>query len=284
MLFIIGLIVVIGCVFGGYASHGGNLKILWQPVELVIIGGAAIGAFIISAPGSLIKDVLKGLKKLFKGKPYKKKDYVELLTFLFTLFKLIKGKGMLAVESHIENPHESDVFKKAPSLLHDHHVVDFICDYLRLVTMGMDNHFQLEDLMEKEIEIHHHEAAAVAGSISSIADGMPALGIVAAVLGIITTMQSISEPPEVLGGLIAIALVGTFLGVFLAYGIISPIGTFMGRFADAETQYYQCIKAAILAHMQGNAPTVSIEFARKVIPSHERPGFKELEDALNAAA
>jgi chemotaxis protein MotA len=281
MLFLVGVFVVFGSVIGGYLMHNGNMAVLWQPNEIVIIGGAAFGAFLIANPMDIVKDCGKSLKKLLKPKPFGKQQYLELLLFIFSVCKLMKTKGMLEIESHIEKPSESDLFKVAPSLLSNHHAVQFFCDYVRLLTMGVTNPYHLEDLMEKELEIQHHEHSLVPGAISAMGDGMPALGIVAAVLGVITTMKSISEPPEVLGGLIEAALVGTFLGVLLSYGIISPIASYLGKFFDAEIKYYHCIKAAILAHVQGNAPTITVEFVRKMVPEHDRPSFKEVEEALN---
>jgi chemotaxis protein MotA len=282
MFFIIGFIVVFGGVAGGYAMHHGNFAVLWQPNEIVIIFGASIGAFIISNPPNVLKQTMGALKYLFKGSPYVKEDYMQLLLFFFGACKLMKTKGMLQIEPALDAPHESELFTKFPKFLHNHHGVEFFCDYLRLVTMGMDNHYQLEDLMEKEIEIHHHEAAMPSASVNAMADGMPALGIVAAVLGVIQTMGSITEPPEILGGLIGAALVGTFLGVLMSYGLIAPIAASLGKFADSETQYFQVMKTAIIAHVQGNAPVVTVEFARKMIPSNLRPSFSELDAAINA--
>lgn len=282
MFFIIGTIVVLGCVMTGYGAHGGNMKILWQPFEVLIIAGAAIGAFIISNPPTVVKDVLHSLKKLMKGIPYKQDDYVELLSFLFAVFKLMKTKGLLEIESHIENPEESELFGKYPSVQANHHAIEFFCDIVRMMTMGMDDHFQMEEVMGQEIEAHHHDAEAASGAVSNMADGLPALGIVAAVLGVINTMGSITEPPEVLGALIGAALVGTFLGVLLAYGFVGPVGTSLGKIAAAESHYFEVMKVALLAHMQGNAPAISVEFARKAVPGHFRPSFKELEDAIAA--
>ncbi len=281
MTFIIGVITVIGCVFGGYTWHGGSLKILWQPTEVVIIGGAAFGAFIIANPLDYIKDAGSAFKKLFKAKPHTKKDYIELLLFLTEVFKLIKTKGMLEFEGHIENPHESSIFTKYPTILHNHFIMHFFCDNLRLLTMGVDDPQQMDDLMTQDIESHHHDLETAGGAIGAIAEGMPALGIVAAVLGVINTMKSITEPPEVLGGLIAAALVGTFLGVWMAYGFIGPMASYIGKFAHAETKYIECVKVAILSHMKGNAPTITVEFARNAIPHHDRPDFHMLEEAIN---
>lgn len=283
MFFIIGVVVVFGSVAAGYAMHHGNFAVLWVPNEFVIILGAAIGALIISNPKHVIIGVGGGIKKVIKGTPYNKADYVEMLMFLYGICKLMKSKGMLQVESALDNPHESELFTKFPKFLHNHHAVEFFCDYMRMVTMGMDNHYQLEDLMDKEIELHHHEEEAPAGAILGMADGMPALGIVAAVLGVIQTMGSITEPPEILGGLIGAALVGTFFGVLMGYGLIGPIGSNLTKFVAAETEYFQVLKAAIISHVQGNAPVVTVEFARKIIPEHNRPSFKELDTMINGA-
>jgi chemotaxis protein MotA len=283
MLFIIGCFVVLGSVAGGYAMHGGHFGVLWQPNEFVIILGAAIGSFLVGNPGYLAKKTVGTLKVLFKGSPYQKDDYMQLLLFFFETCKLMKTKGMLAIEPALDNPHESELFTKFPKFLNNHHAVDFFCDYMRLVTMGMENHYQLEDLMDKEIEKHHHEAAAPATSVNTMADAMPALGIVAAVLGVIHTMGSITEPPEILGGLIGAALVGTFFGVLMSYGIFAPMASLMNKFADSETTFFIVMKAAMIAHVQGNAPVISIEFARKLIPDHLRPSFNQLDAAINGA-
>ena len=281
MFFIIGCVVVFGCVLGSYSVHG-SLKILWQPLEFIIIVGAAIGAFIISNPGGVIKDALKSLKFLFKGKPYKKSDYMQLLQFLFEILKLIKTKGLLQIESHIENPKESEIFQKYPTILNDHHIVDFFCDNLRLLTLGVDNQYVMSDAMEQEVEIHHHEGAMAAGALGTFGESLPALGIVAAVLGVIVTMGSISEPPEILGGLIGAALVGTFAGILLSYGLFSPIGAFVGHYVNAQTAFFNCIKIGVVSHLQGNAPAITIEIVRKNIPIHERPSFSEVDTAINS--
>lgn len=283
MLFLIGTVVVIGSVIGGYLMHHGKLAVLWQPNEFVIIIGAAVGSFIIGNPINVVKKVGKSFKYLLKGAPFKKADYLELLTMLYTVFKLLKTKGMLEIEQHIENPHENSLFVLYPGFLKNHHAVHFLCDYLRVMTLGVDDHYQLEEMMERDIEVHHKETEAVSGSISNIADAMPALGIVAAVLGVITTMGSISEPPEVLGGLIGAALVGTFLGVLLAYGFISPMARNIGSYYEADSKYIEVIKVALLAHLKGNAPLVSVEFGRNFITSPEKPTFQELEAAVNNA-
>jgi chemotaxis protein MotA len=281
MLFLVGVFVVFGSVVTGYLMHHGQLGVLWQPNEFVIIIGAAIGSFIISNPKDTIMDALRNLKYLFKGKPYSKKHYLQALCLLFFIFKLMKTKGALAIEAHIDNPHESELFKKYPLILHDHHVTDFICDCLRLLVMGVSDHYQIEDMIDRDMEVHHHEGLAAAGAVTNMGDAMPALGIVAAVLGVITTMKSISEPPEVLGGLIAAALVGTFTGVLLSYGILAPMGCFMSKFTEAEGEFLRCVKSGLISHLQGNSPTISVEYIRKTMPMHHRPSFKEVEAELS---
>lgn len=266
---------------GGYLPHG-SAAVLWQPLEFVIIVGAAIGAFVITNPGFVIKGGLAAVKSLLKGAtPHNKDHYVELLSFLFATFKLMKTKGLLEIEGHIENPHDSDLFSQFPGVQHDHHVMDFFCDNIRLLTMGIDNPYVMEDLMNAELDIHHEEGHAVTHGLVLFGESLPALGIVAAVLGVITTMGSISEPPEILGGLIGAALVGTFSGILLAYGIFSPIGASVGQYKELEAHYFSVMKAAILAHMQGNAPSVSVEMARKYVPGNAKPSFAEMEDALS---
>lgn len=283
MLFIIGFVVVMGCVIGGYLMHNDNLAILWQPSEVIIICGAAIGAFVIGNTGTNAKAALKALGKLFKGKPYTKAKYLELLAFIFVVFKTAKSKGLLELESHIENPHESELFSKFPTVQHDHHLMDFFCDYIRVLAMGVDNHYMIEDLIDKELEIHHAEAHSAAAALNTFGESFPALGIVAAVLGVITTMGSIAEPPEILGGLIGAALVGTFMGILISYGIVCPMASFVEKFDTEEAAIHNCAKSAIVAYMQGNAPIIIVEFVRKNIPSAYRPSFKEVEERVNEA-
>jgi chemotaxis protein MotA len=282
MLTIVGSVVVILCVFGGYAAMGGHILVLWQPFEAVIICGAALGAFIISNRKPVLSHAGGAVLGLLKGDKYDKTAYLELLSLLYTIFKLAKTKGALALEQHVERPDESTLFERFPSFRDNHHAVTFLCDYLRLLTLGTDNHHEMETLKDEDIETLHEEHSAVAGALQSVADGMPALGIVAAVLGVIKTMGAITEPPAVLGRLIGGALVGTFLGVFLAYGFIGPIASAVKAKNDAEIKYFQCIKAGILAHMQGYAPAIAVEFARKALNSDVRPTFYEVEEAVNA--
>lgn len=280
MLFIVGSITVFVCTLGGYAAMGGKLYVLWQPFEVVIICGAALGAFIISNTKETLAHTIHALTgTLFKGSPFSKKDYVELLVMLFSVFKMARTKGVLALEAHVENPTESELFKKFPAFYNNKVARTFLCDYLRLITMGTNNPMQMEELMDREIETHKEETQHTAHALNTMADAMPALGIVAAVLGVIKTMGSITEPPEVLGKLIGGALVGTFLGVWISYGFVAPISRNIGDKYMAETRYLQAIKNALLAYMQGHAPQVAVEFARKQIVSDHRPNFYEVEDA-----
>ncbi|MET3891922.1 chemotaxis protein MotA [Bosea sp. OAE506] len=279
MRLIVGTIIVFLCVFGGYAAMGGKLLVLWQPFEFVIILGAAIGAFIIGNPGPVLKGVPGMFGTLVKGPKYKQADYVELLGMQYSLYKLIKQKGMLAVEQHIENPHDSTLFNAFPSFAANHHAVEFVCDYMRMLTMGVNNVHEIDALMDEELETHHQEQERIYAAMQSIADGTPALGIVAAVLGVIKTMGSITEPPEVLGHLIGGALVGTFFGVFVAYGFFGPMASSLKSTFEAESKYYLSLKAGLLAHIAGQPPVMAVEFARKALMTDVRPTFAEVEAA-----
>lgn len=280
MMLIIGAVIVIVSVIGAYAAHGGHLAVLWQPGEFVIILGAATGAFIIGNPKTILTQVGPALSLAFKGSLYSKNDYIELLTMQFYVFKMIKTKGMLELETHIENPHESTLFANFPVFLHNHHAVTFFCDYLRMLTMGSENVHQMEDLMNEELEIHHHDRMQVANALQTMGDSFPALGIVAAVLGVIHTMGSINQPPEVLGHLIGGALVGTFFGILMSYGFVSPLSNIVRGLYDNEAKYFYCMKSGILACMNGYAPAIIVEFARKSIEADFRPTFYELESAI----
>lgn len=280
MLFIVGLIVVFACVLGAYAAHGGHLGVLWQPLEFVIIFGAAIGALIISNPKHVLGKVGSAYGLAFKGAKYSKADFLELLSMQYTVFKLIKMKGMLELETHLDHPHDSALFSRFPTFVNDHHATDFFCDYLRMLTMGAENVYQIEDLMNEELEIHHQEQHTVSGALTTFGDSFPALGIVAAVLGVIHTMGSINQPPEVLGHLIGAALVGTFAGILISYGVMAPLASCVRILHEGESRYLSCMKAGILASMNGYAPAISVEFARKSIDSDFRPSFAELEEAI----
>lgn len=282
MLLIVGTLTVIICVLGSYAAMGGSLMVLWQPFEYVIILGAGVGAYLISNPMTVLKETMHGLKMAFRGPRYNKESYLELLGLLYSIFKLARSKGLLQLEQHVEHPEESALFKQFPSVASDEHAMTFLCDYLRMLTLGTDDALQLEQLMDAEIETHEHESGRIHHAIQAMADGMPALGIVAAVLGVIKTMGSITEPPEVLGQMIGGALVGTFFGVWMSYGFIAPLGAAIKSTHESEGRYLHCIKAGLLAHVQGNAPSVSIEFARKALMHEVRPTFYEVEQSISA--
>ncbi len=279
MLFIIGFLVVVGAVIGGYSVHG-DLSILWQPIEFVIIFGGAFGAFLITNSKTVVMGVLKSLSRVVTGPKYNKAAYEELLGVLFSVFKLAKTKGDLALETHVEAPDTSPLFMNFPIFLGNHHAVEFLCDYLRILTLGASNPHEVESIMEVELDIHHEEDTAISGAVLGMGDAMPALGIVAAVLGVIVTMGSITEPPEILGGLIGAALVGTFAGILLSYGFVTPMGKSLENSFNADANYLSCIKTAIIGHMQGYAPQISVEFARKSLPSEFRPTFAEVEEML----
>lgn len=279
MRVIVGILVVILCVFGGFAAMGGHLEVLWQPFEGVIILGAAMGAYIIGNTGAVLKQSLGIFGTLLRGPRYNKADHLELLGVLYTMFKLAQAKGPLALESHIEDPENSEIISQFPKFAANHHAVEFLCDYLRMVTMGTKSVHGVEALMDEELETHHQETHRLVSAIQALADGTPALGIVAAVLGVIKTMGSISEPPEVLGHLIGGALVGTFLGVFVAYGFFGPMAQVLRIIYDAEAKYFQSIRAGLLAYMSGYQPVMAIEFARKALMSEVRPTFNEVEES-----
>jgi chemotaxis protein MotA len=279
MRLIVGAIIVILCVFGGYAAMGGKLGVLWQPWEYVIILGAAIGAFVIGNSGPVLKAVPSMLGTLMKGPKYKQETYVELLAMQYSLYKLVQQKGLLALEPHIENPGESTLFNAFPTFASNHHAVEFVCDYMRMLTIGAAAAHEMDALMDEELETHHQEQERIVAAMQGIADGTPALGIVAAVLGVIKTMGSISEPPEVLGQLIAGALVGTFFGVFVAYGFFGPMAQSLRSAYEAESKYFVSLKAGLLAHVSGQPPVLAVEFARKALMSDVRPSFAEVEAA-----
>ncbi|MBT3170102.1 MAG: flagellar motor stator protein MotA [Rhodospirillaceae bacterium] len=280
MLLIVGSLIVVVSVIGGFVMMGGHIEILIQPVEFIIIVGASVGAFIIANPKTLIKSSIKASMGLLKAPRHNKDSFLELLTLLYAVFKLVQMKGMLALEQHVENPTESDLFQQFPKFFNDETAVTFLCDYIRLMTLGSDKAHEMETLMDEEIETHHNDQLEISEAVNKAAEAMPALGIVAAVLGVIHTMGSITEPPEVLGHLIGAALVGTFLGVLLSYGFIGPMASALKGRANTDTKYFVCMKAGLMAYMQGYAPAVSVEFARKTLFAHERPTFYDVEDAV----
>lgn len=282
MLVIIGLIVVFGSVVGGYVLHHGNLHVLFQPTELLIIGGAAVGAFIISSPGKILGMVLKNVMRVLSSKSTSKAEFLEVLGVLNSVFSKMRKEGLIAIEGDIEKPEDSSIFTKYPSILKNHHALNYLCDNLKVIISTNVSPHELDDIMEIELETHHHEALIPAHSINKIADGLPALGIVAAVLGVVITMGKVSEPPEILGASIGAALVGTFLGVLLSYGFVGPIGTNLEHIAEEDLIAFKVIKIALVSFVGGAAPQIAVEYARRVVPSGVKPGFTELEEALRA--
>ncbi|MBI3143832.1 MAG: flagellar motor stator protein MotA [Pseudogulbenkiania sp.] len=279
----IGYVLIIAACLGGFAMAGGHLGSLWQPVEVVIILGAAIGAFVVANGGAPLKATTKALPTIFKGSSYTKAFYMELFALLYEILAKVRKEGLMSVEADVENPEVSPVFSKYPTIMHDHHVVEFICDYLRLMVGGNLNAFEIENLMDVEIETHHHEGEVPVNAVKSLADGLPAFGIVAAVMGVVHTMESVGIPPSELGKLIAAALVGTFLGILMAYGFVGPLATLLEHKLADGTRVFQTIKVTLLASLNGYAPQVAVEFGRKVLASHDRPSFKELEDHVKQA-
>ncbi|MBI1175070.1 MAG: flagellar motor stator protein MotA [Sideroxydans sp.] len=278
MLVIIGYIVVVGAVFGGFALAGGHLGALFQPLELLMIGGGALGAFFVGNSGKALKATLKALPSVFKGSKYSKDMYMELMALLYELLSKVRKEGLMSIEGDIEKPEESPVFSKYPKIMSDHHIIEFLADYLRIMVSGNLNSMEIENLMEVEIETHHHEALVPAHVIAKVGDGLPAFGIVAAVMGVVHTMESVGVPPSELGMLIAHALVGTFLGILLAYGFVGPLGGLLEQKVEESSKMFQTIKVTLLASLNGYAPAMAVEFGRKVLYSTERPGFAELEE------
>jgi len=279
MFLLIGWLVALSCVFGVFIAHGGNIAVVMTalPFEMVTIMGAAIGAFIATNQPKVLKASFAGFMACFKGSKYTKARYMELMALLYDILQKARKEGLMSIEKDVEEPHQSPVFQKYATVGSDHHVVEFMTDYLRMMVSGNLNAHEIESLMDSEIETHHHEAHAPVAALQRLAGGLPAFGIVAAVLGVVNTMGSVGQPPAVLGGMIGSALVGTFLGILLSYGIFEPLAGLLEQKVDESGKELQCIKTTLLASMQGYAPQVAIEFGRKVLYSTERPSFAELE-------
>lgn len=284
MFAIIGMLVVIGAVIGGFLMEHGKLAVLLQPAELVIIGGAALGTLLVGNPLPVVIKIVKCLLSVLKPAPYSKAAYLDTLKMLMELFQYARKNGLVKLEGDVEEPEKSEVFKKYPAFLNNHHAVAFLCDTLRMSISGGIGPFELDQMMDLDMEVHHHEVLQPIGALSTMADALPGLGIVAAVLGVVITMGALGGPPEEIGHKVAAALVGTFLGILLCYGFVGPLGAFMTQQAEAEGQYYNSLRVAILAFARGNAPILAIEFARRSIPSDLRPSFQEMEKACKGGA
>ncbi len=279
MFVIIGWVVCLVCVFGVFIIHGGNISVILHalPWEMLTIGGATVGAFLANNQMKVIKATMKGLGACFKGSKYTKDRYLELLALLFDILQKARKEGLMAIEKDVEEPEQSEIFKKYATVGSDHHVIEFITDYLRMMVSGNLNAHEIESIMDSEIETHHHEEHAAVAALQRVAGGLPAFGIVAAVLGVVNTMGSVGQPPAVLGGMIGSALVGTFLGILLAYAFAEPLAGLLEQKVEENGKELQCIKTTLLASMQGYNPATAIEFGRKVLYSTERPTFQELE-------
>ena len=282
MFVIVGYVVVLGAVFGGFIMAGGHIASLFQPVELLMIGGSALGAFFVANTPKTVKATLKALPSLLKGSKFSKALYIDLLSMLYEILAKVRKEGLMSIESDVENPEASPIFSKYPNIQKDHHAMEFLTDYMRMMVGGNLNAFEIENLMDNEIETHHHEGEVPIHALAKLADGLPAFGIVAAVMGVVHTMESVGIPPAELGKLIAAALVGTFLGILLSYGFVAPLVSLLEQKLNESTKMFQCMKVTLLASMNGYAPQVAVEFGRKVLYSTERPGFRELEDEVKA--
>ena len=279
MFAIIGVVLVVGAVVGGYLMEHGQLGVLVQPAELVIIGGAALGTLLIANPLPIVIKIIHGLIAVLKGSPYTKANYLQTLKMMNDLFMLARKNGLAKLEEDVENPEKSQVFSKYPDFLKNHHAVHFVCDTLRMAITGGVQPFDLDQMMEMDMEVHHHEAAVPVSALTTVADALPGLGIVAAVLGVVITMGALGGPPEEIGHKVAAALVGTFLGILLCYGFLGPLASNITKMNDAEGEYLQCLRQGVMAFVKGSAPSLAIEFARRSIPGEVRPSFQDTEAA-----
>jgi len=284
MFAIVGFIIVSGAIIGGYLMEHGVLAVLFQPAELVIIVGAALGTVLIANPLPVIVKLLKSILGVLKGSPHNKALYLETLKMFNALFVSARKNGATKLEADVEDPHKSDVFTKFPGFLKDHHAVDFLCDTLRMSISGQMDPFALDSMMELDMEVHHKETQMPIGALNAVADSLPGLGIVAAVLGVVITMQSLGGPPEEIGHKVGAALVGTFLGILLCYGFLGPLASNMGKIADSEGAYYNTLRVGVIAYIRGNPPILCAEFARRAVPHEVRPTFKEMEKACKGGA
>ncbi len=278
MLVSVGYIIIIVSVFGGFALAGGHLASLWQPVELLMIGGGAVGAFVVGNSSKALKETMKALPTVFKSSKFTKSLYMELMTLLYEILGKIRKEGLMSIEGDVDDPNGSPIFTKYPGILADHHITEFITDYLRLMVGGNLNSLEIESLMDSELETHHQEGEVPIHTIAKLGDGLPAFGIVAAVMGVVHTMESVHLPPAELGILIAAALVGTFLGILLAYGFVAPLSGKLEHNLHESSKMFECIKITLLANLNGYSPVLAVEFGRKVLFTTERPSFAELEE------
>jgi chemotaxis protein MotA len=277
MFAIIGIVIVFGAVIGGFLMEKGHMMVLVQPAELLILGGAAIGTLLTANPMHIIKGVAGGLTGVMKGSPFGKERYLSTLRMMYQFLNKVRKEGLLSVEMDVEKPGESSIFKNYPEFLKDHHARDFVCDTLRTAITGGVEPFDMDQMMELDMEVHHHAASQPVQALSTVADALPGLGIVAAVLGVVITMGSLGGPPEEIGEKVAAALVGTFLGILLCYGVVGPLASNMSKTADDHNEYLHVLRVLMLSFLKGAAPMIAIEMARRAVPAHVRPSFDETE-------
>ena len=278
MFAIIGIVIVFGCIVAGYLMEHGNLKVLVQPAELIIIGGAAIGTLLIGSPLHTIKKIVGGVAGVFSGSKFGKQAYLDTLKMMYDLLNKARKDGLMALEADVEEPAKSAVFAKNPAFLKNHHICDFVCDSLRMAVTGIAA-FDLDQMLDLDMEVHHHDASQPTAALSTMADSLPGLGIVAAVLGVVITMGALGGPPEEIGKKVAAALVGTFLGILLCYGLVGPIAANMAKIAEDEHAFLYVLRVLMVSFLKGSAPIMAVEVARRAVPGHVRPSFKELEAA-----
>ena len=280
MFTIIGILVVFGAVVAGYLMEHGNMLVLLQPAELIIIGGAGLGTILIANPVHILKKLVGGITGTFKGSGFTQERYMQTLKMMYELFTRARKEGLMALETDSDNPEQSAIFSKYPNFLKDHHALAFVCDSIRMASSGGIEPFDADQMVENDMEVHHHEAAQPVTALSTMADSLPGLGIVAAVLGVVITMGALGGPPEEIGHKVAAALVGTFLGILLCYGLIGPISQNMNKAAEEEHAYYQVLRVMIVSFMKGTAPSMAVEIGRRAIPGHVRPTFQVAEKRI----
>jgi chemotaxis protein MotA len=277
MFAIIGIVVVFASVIGGFLMEKGHMAVLVQPAELLIIAGASIGTLLVANPVDILKKILASLAGIMKGSPFTQARYLSTLKMMYQFLNKVRKEGLLSVEMDVEKPRDSAIFKNYPEFLNDHHACDFVCDTLRMAITGGVDPFDMDQMMDLDIEVHHHEASVPIASLSTMADALPGLGIVAAVLGVVITMGALGGPPEAIGEHVAAALVGTFLGILACYGVVGPLSSNMAKTADAHHEYLQVLRVLLLSFLKGSAPMIAIEMARRAIPAHLRPTFDQME-------
>jgi chemotaxis protein MotA len=283
MFAIIGIVVVFGCIVAGYLMEHGNLKVLLQGAELIIIGGAALGTVLIANPLHLLKEIAGGLAGAFGSSPYTRKRYTESLTMIFQLLNKARREGLVALEGDVEDPEQSPLLSNYKDFVKDHHAANFLCDTMRMAISGGIEAFDLDQMLEGDLDIHHHDATQPPTALNTMADSLPGLGIVAAVLGVVITMGALGGPPEEIGHKVAAALVGTFLGILLCYGLVGPLAQRMSKGADEERAFLNVLRVAMIAFLKGIAPIMAVEIGRRAVPVHVRPSFKEVEEACRGA-